>query len=378
MKLLDGQKNSANDPISPSILIMAGGTGGHVFPALAVAEALKKAGWTVHWLGTKAGLEAHIVARSGFPLHYISIQGLRKKNLLTRVVAPFQIGIAVCQALKVLHAIKPRVVLGMGGFVAGPGGIAAWLMRLPLLIHEQNAIAGLTNRFLALLATRILEGFPKTFNARLKAVYTGNPVRLDLLGLRSPSERFKTREKPRRLLVLGGSRGAVALNRICSEAIQKIPVEERPEIWHQTGVEHLQMTQDCYQRSGVRARIEPFIEDMASAYSWADLVLCRSGALTIAELAAVGLGSILVPYPHAVDDHQTQNGRFLEKAGAARLIPQSRLTAERLADILLNVLTHPSRLLEMANAAHRLAHRSALDEVQAQCEEIGNRAFTKP
>lgn len=359
------------------ILMMAGGTGGHVFPALAIAHHLQKEGWDVHWLGTKAGLEASIVPKANIPIHYIEVRGLRKKGLLGWCLAPFRLLLALFQSLGVIYQLKPDVVLGMGGFISGPGGLAAWLLRCPLIIHEQNAIVGLTNRVLSHVADRVLEAFPGAFDAKAGAICTGNPIRENLLDLAIPSVRFKERQGACRLLVLGGSQGALALNQICPMALEKIPVEQRPIVWHQAGAKHDVLTQAAYTAAGVAAKVEPFIDDMAAAYAWADLVLCRSGALTVTELATVGIGSILVPYPFAVDDHQTANGRFLENVGAAQLIDQSHLSAENLAALFLELFSDRDRLLTMAEAAYQIARRNAVNEVSRYCEEGSKRGTKK-
>lgn len=353
----------------PRILIMAGGTGGHVFPALAVARRLQGKGWEVHWLGTREGLESKIVPNASIPIHYISVKGLRRMGKVGWFFAPVRLIITLFQSMRVMAFLKPNVVLGMGGFVAGPGGVAAWVCRCPLVIHEQNSIVGLTNRWLAPLAKEVLEAFPGAFQPSAKAIYIGNPVREALLDLPLPKERFKERKGALRLLVLGGSRGALALNEICPSAIGTLVLEKRPEIWHQSGGDNATRTADAYHKVGVVARVEPFIEDMAAAYSWADLVLCRAGALTVAELAAVGVGSILVPFPFAVDDHQTRNGRFLEQGNAGVVIAQSTLTPTTLANVLVTLLQDRDRLLKMAEAAYAMAKRDALTRVAAYCEE---------
>lgn len=353
------------------ILIMAGGTGGHVFPALAVARRLQEKGCEIHWLGTKDGLEADIVPKAAISIHYISVKGLRRKGKLAWVLAPFQVMIALFQSLRVILQVKPKVVLGMGGFVSGPGGIAAWLMRCPLVIHEQNAIVGMTNRWLAPVANQVLEAFPGAFPPTAKATCIGNPVREELLALEGPSSRFQNRVGPIRLLILGGSRGALALNQLCPLALQTIISDKRPEVWHQTGAGLDIATREAYQSKGVSARVEPFIDNMAEAYAWADLVLCRAGALTIAELTAVGVGSILVPYPYAVDDHQTHNGHFLKEAGAAKLMQQSELTKEILAKFLVELSEDRNKLLVMAEIARNLAYRDALTKVVTVCEKVG-------
>jgi UDP-N-acetylglucosamine--N-acetylmuramyl-(pentapeptide) pyrophosphoryl-undecaprenol N-acetylglucosamine transferase len=352
------------------ILIMAGGTGGHVFPALAVAKYLQGRGWQVQWLGTAQGLETKIVTEAGFPLHYLAVTGLRKSGVIRLLMAPLRLGIAFLQACKVLLTFKPQVVLGMGGFVSGPGGIAASLLRCPLIIHEQNAIPGFTNQILARIATKVLEGFPGAFAKPIAAVWTGNPVREAFLHIPSPKERFAAHEGPLRVLILGGSRGAQALNHLLPLALQEIPLTYRPEIWHQTGANWEIATRRAYEDQKIPAKVTAFIEDMVAAYTWADLVVCRSGALTVAELAAVGIGSILIPYPFAVDDHQTYNGTFLEQGKAAFLFPQKRLTSEKLANIIIELAQDRKELQAMAENAWRLAKRDALCQVAAYCEEV--------
>lgn len=356
---------------------MAGGTGGHIFPALALAHYLQAKGWDVQWMGTKAGLEADIVPKHQIPLHFISVQGLRGTGVIRLLKAPFYLLLALMQALKVLLSIKPTLVVGMGGFVSGPGGVAAWLLRRPLVICEQNAIAGFTNECLSRLATKVLEGFPHSFKGTKKAVYTGNPVREVFLKAKVPSVRFSNRTGPIRLLIVGGSRGALALNTLTPEAIQLLPEDKRPEVWHQAGGNRDEQTRKAYEKAGVVARVEPFIDDMVAAYEWADLVLCRSGALTVAELSAVGVGSILVPYPYAVDNHQWHNGRFLEQAGAAVLISQKDLTPKRLSQELSQKFEGRGHLQIMAEAAYEVAKRDALTEIGLRCEECGEYAFKK-
>lgn len=352
------------------ILIMAGGTGGHVFPALAVANAMKKRGFTVEWLGTRRGMEAEIVPKAGFPIHFISVTGLRREGILKRLLAPFRLMLALFQALLVIYRFKPNVVLGMGGFASGPGGVAAWLLRVPLVIHEQNAIAGFTNGLLARIATRVLEGFPGSFQ-KIKAIRgvicTGNPVREELLQVPTPEQRLEEREGPLNILILGGSQGAKALNELCPEAFALIATSERPFIKHQTGAISRESTEYAYKSANVLARVEPFIHDMAGAYAWADLVICRAGALTVAELTAVGVGSILVPFPYAVDDHQTYNGRFLEQDAAAKMIAQTVLNPALLADIIVGLSRNRQKILAMALAAKGLSKPDALEKVVAQC-----------
>ena len=354
---------------SPLILIMAGGTGGHVFPALAVAEQLRDWGVDVVWMGTRKGLEARVVPAAGFPVDWLKVSGLRGKGWLQRALAPFMLTWAFMQALRIVARRKPGAVLGMGGFVTGPGGVSAWLLRRPLLIHEQNALAGFTNRLLAHLATRVMEAFPDTFPTARQAQHTGNPLRAAITALPTPEVRLAARSGPLRLLVLGGSLGARAINRLLPEALLRIAAAQRPDVWHQAGRSHFDEVPQAYQRCGVAARVVPFIEDMAEAYGWADLVLCRAGAMTIAELAAAGVGAILVPYPHAVDDHQTHNARYLADAGAALLIQQQELHAENLATLLGELGADRARLLKMAQAARALAKPDATERVARACLE---------
>lgn len=346
------------------VLIMAGGTGGHVFPALAVARELLHAGVPVIWLGTRKGLEARVVPEAGIPMQWVKVSGLRGKGVLRLLMAPFMLAIALWQAFVVMLRIRPGVVLGMGGFVTGPGGVMARLLRRPLLIHEQNSVAGMTNRWLSRIATQVMEAFP---GALPGAVHTGNPVRADIAGLPPPGERLAGRNGRLRVLVLGGSLGAQALNETVPKALARLDESSRPEVMHQTGTRTLAAALDAYKVAGLDAQIEPFIEDMASAYAWADIVICRAGALTVAELAAAGIGSVLVPYPFAVDDHQTGNARFLEDADAAILLPQTELEPTRLAELLAGFVARRERLLEMAQAARRLAKPDAARQVSELC-----------
>jgi len=343
------------------MLIMAGGTGGHVFPALAVAEQLQAQGWPVHWLGTQAGLEARVVPATGIPVHWINVKGLRGKGLLRKLGAPIMLIWALLQAGSVLLKVRPAAVLGMGGFTTGPGGLMAWLLRRPLVIHEQNSIAGLTNRMLAPLARQVLEAFPGSLG---NAVLTGNPVRRSIADIQFPRA-LLNRRRPR-LLVVGGSLGAAALNEQVPAALAAMAPEQRPEVWHQTGLKLIDAARQVYSDAGVEVRLDAFIDDMAEAYQWADLVLCRAGALTIAELAATGVASILVPYPYAVDDHQTSNADYLVNVGAAVLLPQTELNAQRLLE-LLQLLQQPEKLQQMAQHARERAMPAAAQQVAAHC-----------
>lgn len=362
------------------ILITAGGTGGHVYPGLAVARVLQSQGIPVIWMGTKAGLEARVIPAAGFEMAYLSVNGLRGKGLKTWLVAPARLLKALYQSFRILRRYRPRAVLGMGGFVAGPGGLVAALMGIPLVIHEQNAIPGLTNKLLSRFARNVLEGFPGTFErltrngadfpASAKTIPVGNPVRADIAALATPKERLARRWGHVHVLVFGGSLGAQALNEVVPMALSELPIDKRPEVRHQAGKGKDEATRERYQKMNVKAEVTPFIDDMAEAYEWADLVICRSGALTIAELTAAGLASILVPYPYAVDDHQRANAVFLSDAGAAILMPQQELTRDSLAGVLQTLCADRDTLLEMSNKARALARPHATAEVAAICAQL--------
>lgn len=355
------------------VMIMAGGTGGHIFPALAVAQDLRERGMEVFWLGTRSGMESRVVPEAGFPMEWIEVQGLRGTGFSRWLAAPFKLALAMFQSLKVLRRRRPRVVLGMGGFVTGPGGVMARALGIPLVIHEQNAIPGMTNQWLSRIASRVLEAFPGSFAVERSAQATGNPVRGEIAALPAPSERMLEREGGLRLLVLGGSLGAQALNETVPAAVALMPAELRPLVRHQAGANKQEATLAAYRALGIEADVQPFISDMAEAYGWADLVICRAGALTISELAAAGVGAILVPYPHAVDDHQTRNAEFLATAGAARLMPQHELNAEGLAAALQELLAGRDRSYAMAQAARGLAQPGATRQVADVCVEEGLR-----
>ncbi|MGB5261217.1 MAG: undecaprenyldiphospho-muramoylpentapeptide beta-N-acetylglucosaminyltransferase [Gammaproteobacteria bacterium] len=349
------------------VLIMAGGTGGHVFPALAVAEELRARGIKVSWLGTERGLEARVVPDAGYPLETMRVSGLRGKGLLRLLLAPFMLAIALVQALRIELQLQPRAVLGMGGFASGPGGVIAWLLRRPLLIHEQNSVAGTTNRLLAPLAHTVMVAFPGSLPAARQPVHTGNPVRGRITSLPAPATRLADRSGPLRLLVMGGSLGARALNDTVPAALAQVQAGNPLEVYHQTGRDDRERVAAAYAAAGVDARVEAFIDDMAEAYAWADLVICRAGALTVAELAVVGVAAILVPFPHATDDHQTGNARFLADAGAAVLLPQSELDATGLARVLSDFNAQREVLVEMACRARELAMPDAARRVAELC-----------
>jgi UDP-N-acetylglucosamine--N-acetylmuramyl-(pentapeptide) pyrophosphoryl-undecaprenol N-acetylglucosamine transferase len=348
-------------------MIMAGGTGGHVFPALALARLLRERSYGIVWLGTRRGLEARLVPEAGIEVEWISVSGLRGKGLLTLLAAPFRLVYALLQALRAMRRHQPAVVVGLGGFVTGPGGVAAWLTRRPLLIHEQNAIAGFTNRCLARLARGVFEAFPHSFGDATHARLVGNPVRREFFTLAPPGARFAKRSGPIRLLVIGGSQGATKLNAVVPFAIARLTGSVAFEVRHQTGERWSEPARKSYAQAGVSAQLLPFIDDMADAYGWADLVVCRAGALTVCELAAAGVAAILVPFPAAVDDHQTANARYLVRDGAAALISDRELTPERLAAELLRLCEGRGKLLGMAERARRLAKPAAAEDLALAC-----------
>lgn len=349
------------------ILIMAGGTGGHVYPALAVAEELKGASRDVVWLGTERGLEARVVPAAGIRIEWLRIGGLRGKGLLTLLLAPFRLFAALRQALEVMRRVRPAAVLGMGGYASGPGGIAAWLTRSPLVIHEQNAVAGLTNRILARFADVVLQAFPGSFPNTIHAETVGNPVRRDIVALASPAQRYAERHGRIRLLVLGGSQGALILNRVLPAALARIPEQERPEVWHQAGTATIDTARSAYTANKVSVRLAEYIEDMAAAYAWADLVVCRAGALTVAELCAAGVPAIFVPFALAVDDHQTANASRMVKAGAATLLAEKDFNSESLAAVLGEWLRSREQLSDRAVSARELAAPEALARITRHC-----------
>lgn len=361
------------------IMIMAGGTGGHVFPALAVAQQLQSQGVEVIWMGTHRGIEAKVVPAAGIQMEWVSVSGLRGKGAVSWLLAPFKLLVALMQSVVVLFRCRPMAVLGMGGFVAGPGGLVTWLLRKPLLIHEQNAIAGLTNRLLARVATRTMQAFPNALPQKSQPLLSGNPVRAEIAALPEPQQRYSVRSGRLRLLVLGGSLGARSLNEVVPAAVSALSDEQRPEIWHQAGEKLIDEARGGYRDASIDARIEPFIENMAEAYGWADLVLCRAGALTIAELSAAGVASLLVPYPYAVDDHQAHNAAYLGDGGAAVMMRQDALSAEALAELWQGLYQqHNSHdgvrnhLLSMATSARALAKPDAVQQVADLCIEVAH------
>ena len=360
--------------MSRPILIMAGGTGGHVFPALALARLLREQSLPVIWLGTARGMESRVIPAEGIPIERLSVGGLRGKGVLTWVAAPFRLSLALVQALRVMWRYRPVVVVGLGGFVTGPGGLAAWLTRRPLVIHEQNAVAGFTNRVLAHLARQVLEAFPGSFGHDVHARVIGNPVRADISAVPPPAERFAGRGGPVRILVIGGSQGATRLNAVVPFALKRVAGSLAFDVRHQAGERWIDAGRASYAQAGVRADVRPFIEDMSEAYGWADLVICRAGALTVSELAAVGVAAILVPFPGSVDDHQAYNAQYLVRAGAAVVIPDREFSAERLAAELQRLCAGRGKLLAMAERARLLAKPRAADELAASCLELARMA----
>jgi UDP-N-acetylglucosamine--N-acetylmuramyl-(pentapeptide) pyrophosphoryl-undecaprenol N-acetylglucosamine transferase len=354
--------------MSRTIMIMAGGTGGHIFPALSVAELLGSKGWRVVWLGAKAGMEARLVAPKGYAMAWISMSGVRGKGLVRFAFLPMQLLVAFWQSARAIFAHRPDVVLGMGGYVSFPGGMMAALLRRPLAIHEQNSVAGLANRVLAGVADRVLAGFPAAFRRSTAVIWTGNPVRAEISALPGPGERYAKRTGPLRLTVVGGSLGAQPLNTVVPQALALLPEPARPIVTHQSGARHVANVEANYRSAAVTATIVPFIADMAAQYGQSDLLICRAGASTIAELAAAGVASVLVPLPHAVDDHQTGNACFLSERGAAVLIPQNDFVPQRLAEVL-GAFTR-EKLLDMAQKARAVARPDATEQVASVCMEL--------
>ena len=357
--------------MNKTLLVMAGGTGGHVFPGLAVADLLKSRGWNVVWMGNPTGMEARLVPSRGYEMAWVRFGALRGKGLLRKLLLPFFLLSAFWQAARELRRVKPDVVLGMGGYISFPGGMMAALLGYPLIVHEQNSIAGLANRVLAKVATKVVCGFPNVLRG---SAWVGNPVRPEIARMGPPAERYARHEadegSPLNLLVLGGSLGATAINEQVPLGLSLLPEELRPAVVHQAGEKHLETLQQNYERAGVQANCVAFIDDMAGAYEWADLVLCRAGALTVAELAAAGVASILVPFPHAVDDHQTANARFLSSIGGAILLPQNEMTPESIS--LIRNYTR-GQLLQMAEKAKAQAKPEAVAEVAQVCEELARK-----
>jgi len=354
------------------VLIMAGGTGGHVYPALAVAEELQKRHIPVVWLGTKKGIEARVVVDAGIEIKWLKVSGLRGKGKLSLLFAPFKLLWACTQALWVMLSVRPAVVLGMGGFASGPGGLMAFICRKPLLVHEQNAIPGMTNSLLAKMADTVMESFPDSFQITKPVQLVGNPVRAGIINIAKPAERLKGRTGALHVLVVGGSLGAAALNKAVPEMLSLLENRNEISVWHQTGKNNYQQTLDIYKEFNVDAKVGAYIENMAEAYEWADVVICRAGAMTISELAIAGVASVLVPYPFAVDDHQTANARYLVNKNAAVLMPQSNLTAESLKQVVLSFSR--DKVLKMSEAAQQFSKPQAAEKVAEMCMQAGGLA----
>ncbi len=348
-----------------TLLVMAGGTGGHVFPGLAVARALRDEGWRVVWLGNRSGMEATLVPKHDIPMEYIQFGGLRGKGLVTKLLLPLNLLRAFWQSIGALRRVKPDVVLGMGGYITFPAGMMASLLGRPLVLHEQNSIAGLANKVLAKVADRVLCAFP---DALPNSEWTGNPVRAELATIPEPTSRYDDRTGPLRILVVGGSLGAAALNDVVPKALALLPEATRPTVKHQAGAKQIDQLRANYAAAGVAGETVPFIDDMAAAYADADLVICRAGAMTVSEVAAAGVAALFVPFPHAVDDHQTTNAKFLSKQDAALLVKQSELTAEGLAQMIASL--DRGQLKDMARAARNLAKPEATRRVAEICRQM--------
>lgn len=349
----------------PCALIMAGGTGGHIFPGLAVAEALRERGWRVHWLGAPASMESRLVPPRGFALETIAFGGVRGKGLQTLVLLPLKLLRAFWQALQVVRRVQPDVLVGLGGYITFPGGLMGTLAGKPLVLHEQNSVAGMANKVLTGIADRVFTAFPKVFK---NAEWVGNPLRAEFLRQPPPEQRFAGRHGPLRLLVVGGSLGAKALNDTVPQALALMPSAQRPQVIHQSGEKQIDALRANYTAAGVLAELTPFIDDTAQAFADADLIVCRAGASTVTEIAAVGAAALFVPFPHAVDDHQTTNARFLVDAGAAWLVPQPEFTPAALAQKLQSL--QRDQLLEMATKAKQMQKTEAVAAVVSACEQL--------
>jgi UDP-N-acetylglucosamine--N-acetylmuramyl-(pentapeptide) pyrophosphoryl-undecaprenol N-acetylglucosamine transferase len=358
--------NATRNTSNKTLMVMAGGTGGHVYPAMAVADYLKNLGWNIVWLCTEGGMENRLIENKGYEKAMITIRGVRGNGLMGWLMLPVRLTKASSQAGKVIKRFQPNVVLGMGGFAAFPGGMKAWMLAKPLVIHEQNSIAGLTNKVLALFATRVITAFPSAFGK--KAQLLGNPVRADITQVAAPENRMKANAGALRILVVGGSLGAQALNEVMPKALAEMAIENRPQVVHQAGEKHIATLQANYQAAGVSADAKAFINNMAEMYAWADMVICRAGALTVAELSAAGVASVLVPFPHAVDDHQTSNARYLSDAGAAILVPQTDFTVQKVVALLKDLSRE--KCLVMAVKARALGKPEATASVAKICMEI--------
>jgi len=359
--------------MSKKLLVVAGGTGGHIFPGIAVAEALKSEGWNVHWLGTAKRMEAKIIPEHGYPISFINIAGLRNKDWKTWLKTPFKLFQSVTQSIKVIKTVKPDVVLGMGGYASAPGGFAAWLLSKPLVLHEQNAVAGMSNRFLSRIASVVLSAFPGAFKSKPNALVVGNPLRSDIVALETEIPEQPTSTK--KVLVIGGSLGAQVLNETVPQAMNQIKVQNI-NVWHQTGAGNEEKVQESYDKYGLsddKVKVSEFIDDMSTAYQWADVVICRAGALTVSELAMAAKPAIFIPLPHAVDDHQTKNAMYLVSKGAAKLISQTEFNGTTLAQMLNSLFSSDKVIQSMSKAAHDAAHADATIRVANICKELAKK-----
>ncbi|MDN3653564.1 undecaprenyldiphospho-muramoylpentapeptide beta-N-acetylglucosaminyltransferase [Thalassotalea ponticola] len=355
----------------PTILIMAGGTGGHIFPGLAVAQYLQQQGWHIHWLGTADRMEAELIPERNIDISFINISGLRGKGWRSKLSMPFKVLQSVLQSLQVINKVQPDVVLGMGGYASAPGGVAAWLKRIPLVLHEQNAVAGMTNRYLAKIASKVLSAFPDAFKDNVSYEVVGNPVRADITSLDYQIQEHNSK----RVLVVGGSLGAKVLNETVPQAISQIKLQGI-DVWHQTGKGNQQAVEQAYQGYKInsdKVTVSEFIDDMAKAYQWADVVICRAGALTVSELAIAGRPAIFIPLPHAVDDHQSKNAQFLVDAGAAYSLPQAQLSATLLSRKLNLLFSSQSALQKMAKASKAVSSPDATERVALVCRSLVNK-----
>ena len=359
-----------------TVLIMAAGTGGHVFPALSIAQKLREHNVRTEWMGTHQGMENKLLEGTGIKIHAVSAKGLKGKGVVRLLFAPFMLVQALIQSMRVLSSVNPDCVLGMGGFVSGPGGLAAKITGRKLVIHEQNAVPGFTNKLLSKIANLVFEAFPNTFPSSDKVLYTGNPLRSEIAALAERSRLFEKSSRPLQLLVLGGSQGALAINEVVPELLAHWPGQNRPCVLHQTGERTLDLTQALYKDKGLSAtegiEVVPFISNMAEAYGWADLVICRSGASTVSEIAAVGLPSILVPYPHHSDQQQKHNANWLVNAGAAFLLEQKDLTLAALSTLLLDLDTNRSKLQQMSDTARSISICDADELIASRCMELAH------
>ena len=349
----------------PCALVMAGGTGGHIFPGLALAEALRAKGWRVHWLGVPGSMEERLVPPRGFAFEAVQFSGVRGKGLTTLVQLPGRLLRAFWQSWQAVRRVQPDVVIGLGGYVTFPGGLMGVLAGKPLVLHEQNSVAGMANKVLARVATRIFSAYP---HALPKAEWVGNPLRAEFLQQPAPAQRFAGRTGPLRLLVLGGSLGAQGLNDVVPQALALMPADQRPQVLHQSGSLHIEALRALYARLGVQGQLTPFIDGTAQAMADADLLVCRAGASTVTEIAAVGAAAVFVPFPHAVDDHQTHNARFLVEAGAAVLVQQRDLTPESLQQVIMK--SERTMLMHQAQSAKKMQKTEAVNQMVAACEQL--------